>query len=52
MVHGSEIIGQKFNSDHLQIKVAKAYAEGKHSFEEIAQLYGIKNLWIIPKFGG
>ena len=27
-----------------KIMVAKAYAEGKHSFEEIAQLYGIKAL--------
>ena len=31
-------------SAEFKIKVAKAYAEGKHSFEEIAQLYGIKNL--------
>lgn len=28
-------------SAEFKIKVAKAYAEGKHSFEEIAQLYGI-----------
>lgn len=31
-------------SAEFKIKVAKAYAEGEHSFEEIAQLYGIKNL--------
>lgn len=28
-------------SAEFKIKVAKTYAEGKHSFEEIAQLYGI-----------
>lgn len=28
-------------SAEFKIKVAKSYAEGKHSFEEIAQLYGI-----------
>ena len=28
-------------SAEFKIKVAKAYAEGKHSFEEIAQQYGI-----------
>lgn len=31
-------------SAEFKIKVAKSYAEGKHSFEEIAQLCGIKNL--------
>lgn len=31
-------------SVEFKIMVAKAYAEGKHSFEEIAQLYGIKAL--------
>ena len=46
MVHGSETIGQKFNSDHLLIFVTPFGSSTKHKLQ-VAQT--IANLYVLDK---